>query len=76
MSQRWALASLHLTVLLFGGAGLFGRWLSVSPWMMVFGRTLFAALALALCLRWLRRPASPRLDWRWAAQAGGCLALH
>lgn len=76
MSQRWALVSLHLTVLLFGGAGLFGRWLTVSPWMMVFGRTLFAALALALCLRWLRRPATSALDWRWAAQAGGCLALH
>lgn len=70
--------ALHFTVLLFGCAGLFGHALPVSPWVLVFGRTLFAALSLALCLLALRRPLRPRTGegGRLALAAGACLALH
>lgn len=39
-------ASIHLAVFLFGFAGLFGKFLSCSPLVIVFGRTFFAAIAL------------------------------
>ncbi|MBU0972514.1 MAG: DMT family transporter, partial [Proteobacteria bacterium] len=37
---------IHLAVFLFGFAGLFGKFLSCSPFIIVLGRTLFAAAAL------------------------------
>jgi len=41
---------IHAAVLLFGLAGLFGKWLSLSPVFIVLGRVFFASLALALLL--------------------------
>lgn len=41
-----SLAAIHLAVILFGFAGLFGKFLFCSPLVIVFGRTSFAALAL------------------------------
>jgi len=43
-----ALAGLHLAVLLFGFAGLFGKWLDLPPVAIVLGRTLIAAAALGV----------------------------
>ena len=43
-----ALVALHVAVLLFGFAGLFGKWLPLSPAVIVFGRAAVASLALAL----------------------------
>lgn len=37
---------IHLAVFLFGFAGLFGKFLSCSPFIIVLGRTSFAAIAL------------------------------
>ena len=54
-----ALASLHLSVALFGFAGLFGRWLDLPATTIVLGRTSVAALALAAFLHLrggIRRP--------------------
>lgn len=54
-----SLVSIHLAVVLFGFAGLFGKFLTCSALMIVFGRTLFAALALlplALVSRASRAP--------------------
>src|SRR5437899_64471 len=45
-SRAHALASLHLAVLLFGFAGLFGKWITLPPSTIVFGRTSIALLAL------------------------------
>jgi drug/metabolite transporter (DMT)-like permease len=39
---------IHLAVFLFGFAGLFGKFLSCSPFIIVLGRTFFAAIALLL----------------------------
>ncbi|MBW2178286.1 MAG: EamA family transporter [Deltaproteobacteria bacterium] len=49
-----ALISIHLSVLLFGVAGLFGKLIHLSPSMIVFGRTLFASIALAIVLPMLK----------------------
>jgi drug/metabolite transporter (DMT)-like permease len=72
--QRSALVSLHAAVLLFGFAGLFGKWLALSPEMIVLGRTVVASAALAALLRLLRQP-SGGFEWRLAA-GGAVLALH
>ena len=77
-SQRSrALAALHLAVLLFGFAGLFGKWLPLPPVTIVFGRAAVAAIALAVLfpLSGERGAARGRFEWRLAA-SGAVLALH
>ncbi|MEB0030493.1 DMT family transporter [Undibacterium sp. RTI2.1] len=41
-----AILALHLSVLLFGSAGVLGKALAATSLVLVFGRTLFAALSL------------------------------
>ncbi len=43
-----ALVALHVAVALFGFAGLFGKWLALSPVAIVLGRTAIAAVALGI----------------------------
>ena len=43
-----ALVALHIAVALFGFAGLFGKWLALSPVAIVLGRTAIAAAALGI----------------------------
>jgi drug/metabolite transporter (DMT)-like permease len=50
MSERRSLLEIHLAVFLFGLAGLFGKWLSISPAIIVLGRVFFASLVLILLL--------------------------
>ena len=69
-----AFASLHFAVLLFGFAGLFGKWLALPPATIVLGRTVFASVALWAALR-LSRELRGRFEWRLAA-GGALLALH
>jgi len=73
-TQRSALVSLHAAVLLFGFAGLFGKWLTLSPETIVLGRTAVASVALWALLRALRE-SSGGFEWRLAA-GGAVLALH
>ena len=44
------LIQLHIAVFLFGFAALFGKFLAVSPIVIVLGRTFFASIALILVL--------------------------
>ncbi len=74
MSRTGAVSALHGAVLLFGFAGLFGKWLDLPPLYIVLGRTLVAAAALA-ALRALRRDTRAPFDWRLMA-TGAALALH
>jgi drug/metabolite transporter (DMT)-like permease len=69
-----ALVAVHAAVLLFGFAGLFGRWLDLSPVAIVIGRTAIAAAALAVVRRQAGRGHS-RFDLRLLAN-GAVLALH
>ncbi len=51
MEKPRSLAEIHTAVLLFGLAGLFGKWLLLSPFIIVLGRVFFASLSLLLlCL--------------------------
>ncbi len=50
-----SLLEIHGAVVLFGLAGLFGKWLGLSPLIIVLGRVVFAALALGLILFVTRR---------------------
>jgi len=77
MSVNGRLA-IHCAVLLFAIAGLFGKWLALSPEMIVAGRTFFSALVLALSIsllspRSFKISPSKRL---WFLITGVLLALH
>lgn len=61
------LIELHTAVVLFALAGLFGKWLTISPMMIVLGRTSFATLALLPVLILHRAAIRPHLR----AAAGG-----
>lgn len=74
LSRPQALLALHAAVLLFGFAGLFGKWLALSPVLIVLGRTVVAAAALGLVrhqMQAFRRPINLRL-----LANGAVLALH
>jgi drug/metabolite transporter (DMT)-like permease len=47
VSRTRSLAQVHAATLFFGLAGLFGKWLTLSPFVIVLGRVVFASLALA-----------------------------
>lgn len=72
-----ALLALHFAVLLFGFAGLFGKWLPLPAVTIVFGRAAVASMALALLLPLSgeRGDRRERFEWRLVA-AGALLALH
>ncbi len=78
--RRLGLVELHLAVLLFGLAGLFGKLLALPPPVIVFGRTTFATLALGMV--WvLTRPRGdeapfPGRKTGWLILSGALLALH
>ena len=73
MTNLAALTALHVAVALFGFAGLFGKWLALSPVAIVLGRTLIAAVALYI----LRRRVARRVPFDVRLVANGVvLALH
>lgn len=73
-----ALAGLHVAVLLFGTAGLFAKFLTAPPMIIVIGRTFVATLALGAWLLFTSR--SCRLPSRHQlpllALLGVILAVH
>jgi drug/metabolite transporter (DMT)-like permease len=76
--RRRSLAEIHLAVFLFGFPGLFGKWLAVSPVLIVFGRVLFAAVTLAAVIALTRRRfrVSPGRDLVLLVACGIILAIH
>ncbi len=67
------LAALHVAVLLFGLAGLFGKWIELPPAWIVLGRTVFAATMLGVVATLARMPL------RWSLRLAGngiVLAVH
>ena len=51
MSRASALTALHVAVALFGFAALFGQWITLPATAIVLGRTITAAVTLALVAR-------------------------
>ncbi len=74
MTATAALAALHGAVLLFGFAGLFGKWLDLSPVAIVLGRTVVAAAALGV-LQLRVGQVRPPFELRLVTN-GAVLALH
>ena len=74
MRSSTALAALHIAVALFGFAALFGKWIALPPVAIVLGRTVVAAVTLALVARTMRQPIL-RPTAAFAAN-GALLALH
>ncbi len=54
------LVEIHIAVLLFGLAGLFGKFLSLPAWSIVLGRTGFAALTLGIVLFFTKENNHPK----------------
>jgi drug/metabolite transporter (DMT)-like permease len=73
-SRAAALAALHGAVLLFGFAGLFGKWLDLSPVAIVLGRTAIAAAALGI-VQLRAGHVGPPFELRLVTN-GAVLALH
>ena len=72
------LLAIHLAVLLFGLAGLFGKWIVLPATIIVWGRVFFAAISLGFFL-WVRRipvRLHRRSDYPYLLLLGGLLALH
>jgi drug/metabolite transporter (DMT)-like permease len=74
VTRRNALLALHAAAFLFGFAGLFGKWLDISPVAIVLGRTIVAAAALGI-VRWQAGRDQPPFNLRMIAN-GAVLALH
>lgn len=74
-----SLAEIHLAVFLFGFPGLFGKWLAWPAVTIVFGRVLFACLALGAVMALGRRASfrvAGRRDVLLLALCGLVLAAH
>lgn len=56
MNHRQALASIHVSALLFGLTGILGALIHASPAMITAGRAGFACLALYAFTRWQGQP--------------------
>ena len=54
---------IHLAVFLFGFAGLFGKFLSCSPFIIVLGRTFFAAITLFIYARFFSHTKLLGFNW-------------
>jgi len=70
------LFAIHLAVLLFGFSGLFGKFLMISPFLIVFGRTFFAAAALLPVLLVSKQRLFHREDLLFYMLQGILLAVH
>jgi drug/metabolite transporter (DMT)-like permease len=73
-----SLIEIHAAVLLFGLAGLFGKWVALPSTIIVLGRVIFASLALLILLGVQRRPLRlhARRDYGLFAMLGIVLAIH
>ncbi|MDO7895326.1 DMT family transporter [Pseudomonas citrulli] len=79
MTPRTALGALHIGALMFGLTGVFGKLAAASPAVIVFGRAVFAVLALAAFARFAsltRWQALRAADGRRLVLGGLLLAGH
>lgn len=78
MVKKQSLFEIHVAVVLFGLAGLFGKWLFLSPLIIVLGRVFFASLALLLffLLSKQKMRISPTKNYAIFILLGFILAVH
>lgn len=77
-SCRTAITALHSAVLLFALSGLFGKWLAISPSVIVFGRAFFAAITLVVFIKIVQKQPLKVAGKTLLVMAisGAILALH
>jgi drug/metabolite transporter (DMT)-like permease len=73
-----SLWSIHIAVILFGFAGLFGKWVDLPAALIVFGRVFFAAFFLLLYILFKRKSFKLNVtsDYLTLFLAGALLAFH
>jgi drug/metabolite transporter (DMT)-like permease len=73
-----SLWAIHLAVLLFGFAGLFGKWVDLPAALIVFGRVFFAAFFLLLYILFKKKSfkLNATNDYLTLFLAGALLAFH
>lgn len=78
MQKRQSLLEIHTAVVLFGLAGLFGKWLVLSPFIIVLGRVFFASSAIFLFFKLSRQSLkiSPKTNYALFILLGFILAVH
>jgi drug/metabolite transporter (DMT)-like permease len=78
MQKRQSLLEIHTAVVLFGLAGLFGKWLVLSPFIIVLGRVFFASCAIFLFFMLSRQSLkiSPKTNYALFFLLGFILAVH
>ncbi len=54
LAARQGLLNVHLATVLFGLAGLFGKWIALPPVLIVLGRVIFASLFLGFLMLFSR----------------------
>jgi len=76
--RRRGLGEIHLAVLFFGLAGLFGKLVALPSIIIVLGRVFFATIFLSLVLIYLKQGIRLRQkqDYFFMALMGGILAVH
>lgn len=78
MTKKQSLLEIHSAVVLFGMAGLFGKWLALSPFIIVLGRVFFASMALLLFFLLTKRDMriTPAKNFPVFILLGFILAVH
>ncbi len=78
MAKTKNLVKIHLAVLLFGLAGLFGKLINLSSTMIVLGRVFFSTMAIAVAIYFFKIPFRLRQkkDYLHLSLQGLLLALH
>lgn len=78
VQKKRSLFEIHTAVVLFGLAGLFGKWIDLPPPLIVLGRVFFASMSLFLFLRLSRQPVllTDKKDYGLFLSLGLLLAVH
>ncbi|MDY6791358.1 MAG: DMT family transporter [Thermodesulfobacteriota bacterium] len=76
--RRRGLGEIHIAVLFFGLAGLFGKLVALPATIIVLGRVFFATIFLSLVLIYLKQGIRLRQtqDYFFMTLMGGILAVH
>ncbi len=73
-----AIIYLNISVLIFGFAGLFGKWIDLPAMAITFGRVLFSSLALGIYMIMTRQSfkVDSKKDLMMLLLSGAILAIH
>lgn len=77
-AKNRSLLEIHIAVLLFGLAGLFGKWIDQPAMIIVLGRVFFASIFLVVLLLWRKERIrlNKRQDYLYLGLMGVVLAIH